>query len=320
MARIEQPPIARTENARVAAESPWKLGGLGVRQLVERVWTEAWEDEILDRAAALSFYLLSALFPALLFLTALFALLPIPDMMGQLTGYLARVLPADAASITQRTLGEIAGGARGGLLSLGVLLALWAGSSGMMAVITTLNIAFDVKEPRPWWKRRLVAIALTAGFALFIMSALVLLVFGPKIGAMVAGRLGLGSVFTVAWNAVSVPLVIFFVLVGIQLVYYLAPAGDQEWNWLTPGAVVALAVWLAASFGLRAYVDNFGSYNVTYGSIGGVILLMLWLHLTAVAILLGAEVNSEIEHAAARHGLTTLRISGGDTGTPAAAG
>lgn len=302
-----------------AAESPWKLGGLGVRQLAARVWTEAWEDEILDRAAALSFYLLFALFPTLLFLTALLALLPIPDLMDQLTGYVARVLPGEAASVTRTTVGEIAGGARGGLLSAGVLLALWAGSSGMTAVITTLNIAFDVEEPRPWWKRRLVAIALTAGFAVFIMSALVLMVFGPRIGAAVAGWLGLGSVFTIVWNAGSFPLVIFFVLVGIQLVYYLAPGGDQQWSWLTPGAVVALILWLAASFGLRAYVAYFGTYDVTYGSIGGVILLMLWLYLTAVAILLGAEVNGEIEHAAARRGATTL-TSGREPGsTPAAA-
>ena len=289
-----------------APESPWKLGGLRVSQLAARVWTEFWEDEILDRAAALSYYLLFALFPTLLFLTALLALLPIPSLMEHLTGYLARALPGEAASVTRTTLDEIAGEARGGLLSVGVLLALWAASSGMSAVITTLNIAFDVEEPRPWWKRRLVAIALTAGFAVFIMSALVLMVFGPRIGAAVAGGLGLGSVFTVAWNVASVPLVIFFVLVGIQLVYYLAPGGDQQWAWLTPGAAVALGLWLAASFGLRTYVAYFGSYDVTYESIAGVILLMLWLYLTALAILLGAEVNAEIEQAAARHGATTL--------------
>ena len=312
MTSAESPP------PRVAAESPWKLGGLGARQLAARVWVEALEDEIMDRAAALSYYLLFALFPTLLFLTALLALLPIPNLMDQLSGYFARVLPGEAAAVAQTTLREIAGGARGGLLSLGVLLAVWAGSSGMTAVITTLNITFDVKEPRPWWKRRLVAIGLTVGFALFIMSALVLMVFGPRIGSAAAGWLGLGSVFTIAWNAGSVPLVIFFVLVAIQLVYYLAPGGDQEWSWLTPGAVVALILWLAASFALRGYVAYFGSYTVTYGSIGGVILLMLWLYLTAFAILLGAEVNSEIEHAAARRGATTLK-SGREAGCAPAA-
>ena len=291
----------------IASESPWKLGGLGVRQLAARVWTEAWEDEILDRAAALSFYLLFALFPTLLFLTALLALLPIPNLIDQLVGYLAGVLPGEAASVTRITLGEIEGSAGGGLLSIGIVLAFWAGSSGMTAVITTLNIAYDVEEPRPWWKRRLVAIALTAGFAVFIMGALVLMVFGPRIGAVIAGWLGLGGLFTDAWNAASLPLVIFFVLVGIQLVFYLAPAGDHDWSWLTPGAAVALILWLAASFGLRAYVAYFGTYDITYESIGGVILLMLWLYLNALAILLGAEVNAEIEHAAARRGATTLK-------------
>lgn len=311
-------PTGSIERVALNEESPWRLGGLSARELAARVWTEAWEDEILDRAAALSFYLLFALFPALLVLTAMLAFLPIAGLMDQLTGHLGRVLPGEAASVIRTTLDEIAGGARGGLLSAGLLLALWAGSSGMTAVITTLNIAFDIEEPRPWWKRRLVAIALTVGFALFILSALVLMVFGPRIGDAVAGRFGLGSAFTVTWTAASVLLVIIFVLAGIELVYYLAPGGDQDWNWLSPGAVLALALCLAVSFGLRQYVAYFGSYAVTYGSIGGVILLMLWLYLTALALLLGAEVDAEIEHAAARRGATTLTSARAVT-TPTAA-
>ena len=290
--------------------SPWKLGGLGVVELAKRVWGELSEDEVFDRAAALAYYFLFALFPALLFLTALLGLLPIPHLMERLMDYVAQTLPGDAASIIEKTLNEIVAGAGGGLLSIGVLGALWAGSNGMSSIMSALNFAYDVKETRPWWKTKLLAIGLTLGFSVFILSALVLIVFGPKIGEKVAGVIGLGAIFTFVWNLVSIPIVMVLVAIGIGLVYYLAPAVEQRWRWVTPGSAVALVLWLAASFGLRFYVTNFANYNATYGSIGGVILLMLWLYLSGMALLLGAEVNAEIEQAAARRGAPDAKVAG----------
>jgi membrane protein len=293
-------------NVRVTrTESPWRLGGLSVLALARRVWSEIGNDEVTDRAAALSYYFLFALFPALLFLTALLGFLPLEGLQERLMSYVVTVLPPDAAGTVQHTLTEVLQGQRGGLLSLGALLALWAGSNGMASVMTTLNVAFDVKESRPWWRRRLLAVVLTVAFSLFIVAALTLLVFGPKIAAAIARWLGLGQVFTVAWDVISLPVVIVLGLIGVGLVYYLAPATDQRWRWVTPGAVLALALWLGMSFGLRFYVQHFGNYSATYGSIGGVILLMLWLYLTGVVLLLGAEVNAEIEKAAREHGATT---------------
>ena len=290
--------------------SPWKLGGLGVVELARRVWAEFSADEVSDRAAALAYYFLFALFPALLFLTALLGLLPIPNLMDRLMEYLSEALPGDASSLIQKTLMEIMGGASGGLLSIGVLGALWAGSNGMASIMSALNVAYDVKESRPWWKARLLAILLTLGFSAFILTALVLMVFGPKIGETVAGWVGLGAVFTLVWNIASIPIVMVLVAIGIALVYYLAPNVEQHWRWVTPGSVVALVLWLAASLGLRFYVTNFANYNATYGSIGGVILLMLWLYLSGMALLRGAEVNSEIEHAAARRGAPDAKAEG----------
>lgn len=290
--------------------SPWSLGGLTLRELAVRVWREVQKDEISDRAAALSYYFLFSLFPALLFLTALLGLLPIPGLMDRFMDYFGQALPEDAASVVAKTLTEVVRGAHGGLLSLGMLGALWAGSNGMGSVMTALNVAYHVTETRPWWKRRLLAAGLTIGFALFILSALVLLVFGPRLGGAVAGRFGLGAAFTTVWNALNLPIVIFFVLVGIALVYYLAPDAQQRWRWVTPGSAVALVLWLGMSSGLRLYVTHFGNYNATYGSIGGVILLMLWLYLTGMVLLLGAEVNSEIEFAAAQRGDTTAKLPG----------
>lgn len=290
--------------------SPWKLGGLGVVELGKRVWSEFSTDEVADRAAALAYYFLFALFPALLFLTALLGLLPIPDLMDRLMGYVAQAMPGDAASIIQKTLNEIVAGAGGGLLSIGVLGALWAGSNGMSSIMSALNVAYDVKETRPWWKTKLLAIGLTLGFSVFILSALILVAFGPKIGETVAGAVGLGAVFTFVWNIVSIPVIMVLVAIGIGLVYYLAPNVEQHWRWVTPGSAVALVLWLVASFALRFYVTNFANYNATYGSIGGVILLMLWLYLSGMALLLGAEVNSEIEHAAARRGAPDAKVEG----------
>jgi membrane protein len=290
--------------------SPWNLGGLTVRELAARVWDQISKDEVLDRAAALTYYFLFALFPALLFMTSLLGMLPVAGLMDRLIAYAEQAMPGDAASLVRRTLTEIQEGARGGLLSFGALAALWASSNGMASVMTALNVAYDVPDARPWWKRRGLAVLLTLGFAVFIVGALVLIVFGPRIGESLADRLGLGAVFAFAWNLVNVPVVIFFVLLGFALVYYFAPAAKQHWYWVTPGSAVALVLLLAMSYGLRLYVTNFADYGATYGSIGGVILLMLWLYLTGIALLIGAEINAEIEQAAAERGAATAKAPG----------
>lgn len=275
--------------------SPWKLGGLSVRALARRVWREMREDEVTERAAALSYYFLFALFPALLFLTALLSFLPVEGLQERLMAYTREVLPPDAASTVERTMTEVLGARRTGLVSIGLLVTLWASSNGMVSLMNTMNVVFDVTERRPLWKRRLLAIVLTLTFAVFIVAALVLMVFGPPIGAMVAGWLGLGDVFKRVWAVVNIPIVIACALIGIQLVYYLAPAGARRWRWVTPGATFALLAWLVMSYGLRLYVGRFANYSATYGSIGGVILLMLWLYLSSVVFLVGAEIDVEVK-------------------------
>lgn len=270
------------------------LGGLSVDELARRVWEHLWEDEVLDRAASLSYYFLFAIFPTLLFLTALLGLLPGPDLMDTLMGYIARVMPDEAVS---RTLDQVVKGASGGLVSVGVLAALWAASAGTASIITALNVAYHAVDRRPWWRRRLLALVLTLTLSVFTLAALVLLVFGERIGDALARRVGLGVLFSLVWAVVHWPVVILFVLTGITLVYWLAPSVSHRWRWLTPGALFALAAWLAMSLGLKLYVTYFGNYNRTYGSIGGVILLMLWLYLSGIALLVGAEIDSEVDRA-----------------------
>ncbi len=217
--------------------SPWNLGGLTFRELAKKVWAEFQADEVLDRAAALSYYFIFAFFPALLFLVAVLGYLPVRGMLDLFLSDLDRVLPPDSASIIRKTLHEILTGSRGSLLSIGALVALWAASTGMVSVMTALNVAYHVRETRPWWKRRLVAVALTLGYSLLVLTALTLLVFGPQLWGMLTGWLGLGNISRVLWNVVSVAIIIFFVLLGIALVYYFAPSARQHWRWVTPGSL-----------------------------------------------------------------------------------
>jgi membrane protein len=277
--------------------SPWRLGGLTLRDLASRVWRELGEDEVLDRAAALSYYWIFALFPMLLFLTTMLGLVPRGGLTDQLMSYLAGTLPPDAFSMVSRVLAEVQRGAHGGLLSLSAVLTLWAASSGMSSIMNALGRVWGVADFRPWWRRQLLALGLTIGFALFVITALLLLVLGPELAAVVARAVGLGRAFTLTWNVLRWPLAVALVLVGVGLIYSLAPASRPRWRGVSPGAVVAVAGWLAASATLRLYVSRIADYNATYGSIGGAILLLLWLYVTALVLLLGAEIDAEIAHA-----------------------
>jgi membrane protein len=282
--------------------SPWTLGGLSVRELSVLVWGEISKDELTDRAAALSYYFVFALFPTLLFLTTLLGMVPGRDLMDRLLSTAHEILPPDAASLLRRTLGEIQRGAGGSLLSVGALAALWGASRGMVSIITTLNVVYGVTSQRPWWRRQLVAVALTVMFSILALGALLSIVFGERVGRAAAAWAGLGGVFTAAWDLLQWPLGFLFVLTGIDLVYHLAPAVRQRWYWLTPGSAFAGVAWTAVSLGLRAYVSQFANYNATYGSIGGVILLLLWLYLSGMALLIGGEINSVIARVAAERG------------------
>lgn len=279
--------------------SPWALGGVPVGELCRRVLARSRQDEILERAAGLSYYFAFALVPTFLFLTTLLGLLPTPDVMPQLMSYADRVLPRDATSLLKRTLDSVVSGASRSLLSLSVLAALLGASSGMLSIMKALSVAYGIEDSRSWWRRRLIAILLTLGFSLFILTAMLLLVFGERIGEAIGEWVGLGPAATRAWHLLQWPVGACLGLIGLTLVYHLAPAAVRTWSFITPGSAVALLSWLSMSLGLRFYVNHFGSYNATYGSIGGVILLMLWLYWSGVALLVGAELDSAIDHAAA---------------------
>jgi membrane protein len=278
--------------------SPWKFGGLGAKELARRVMHEIQKDECLGRAAQLAYYFLFALFPFCLFLTTLLGYLPIPDLLDRLLATLGPMLPGEAFQLVQDNIRQLVTGRRGGLLSFGILAALWTSSSALTAIIDSLNRAYDVEEGRPFWKVRLTAMGLTVGLSVFIVVALVLLTFGPQLGGWVADLVGLGRVFELTWNILRWPVIVGLLVVAIALVYYFAPDVEQEWKWITPGSACAVLGWLLASLGFAFYVNHFGSYNATYGSIGAVIVLLTWMYVSGLLLLVGGEINAEIEHAA----------------------
>jgi membrane protein len=213
--------------------------------------------------------------------------------------------------IVSTSLTEAVTKSGGGKVSFGILATLWAASNGMGAITESLNVAYDLKETRPWWKVRLRAMLLTIGLAVLIISALVLVLMGGDIAEWLAAHLGLGNVFEWGWKILQWPVVLAFVLLGFALVYYFAPdLRDHEWVWVTPGSIVAVVLWLLVSFAFKAYLNYFNSYSATYGSLGAVIILMLWFYFTGIAILIGGEINSEIEHAMAEAGDPTAKEKG----------
>ncbi len=278
--------------------NPWQLGGLTWGELAHRLWNEIQEDEIVGRAAQLAYYLLLALFPALLFLTAFMGLFLMNTSTSGLMRSLQTVLPGDALSVIQKYLDQAVQGSGSELISLGLLGALWASSSGMTAIMEALNAAYDATETRPFWKVRLTGIVLTIGLAGFIILSTALVLYGGTIVEWVTEWFGLGSFAAISWKLMQWFLAIVLMLFVMAVIYYVCPDIEQDWRWVTPGSVFAVGMWLLISAGFKIYVSNFGSYNVAYGSIGGVIVLLLWLYLSGMVILVGGEVNAEIAAAA----------------------
>ena len=279
------------------------------KDFLTRVWARSEEDEILGRSAQLSYYFLLALFPLLLFLITLFGYMngAGSHLRDKLITYLGNVMPDSAFQLVVATIDQITQARGGGKLWFGLLAALWAASSGLNALAQALNAAYDVPETRPWWKVRLISIALTVALAVLIISALLIVLYGGRLGNFLAMLVHEGSAFTLAWKIFQWPIALAFVFFAFSLIYQFGPnvsagrrdsrlpASDLRRRWLSPGVVVAIILWLLVSLGFRLYLHFFNSYSATYGSLGAVIILMLWFYLTGAAILLGGEINCELE-------------------------
>ncbi len=269
---------------------------ISLRELLARTWREINEDNCFGLAAQLAFYFALALFPALIFLVALASYFP-RTVMNDVLAALAPIAPSEVVSLIRTQLDAILAAEQGGLLTLGVLGAVWSSSGALTAIIDALNRAYDIEESRPWWKVRLIAMLLTLGLALFILIAFTLVVAGPEIADTVAAWFGLSRAFALVWTVVQWPIVFVMVAVAVAMTFYFAPDAEQDWVFLTPGSVFATLLWLIASLIFRFYVQNVTDYAATYGALGGAVVLLLWLYVSGLVLLVGGELNAEIEHA-----------------------
>jgi membrane protein len=300
-------------NTKQQIESIWKLGGLNTRELARRVWGVVYEGNLTGSASELAYNFIFSVFPLLLFLLALFGLFASrgSQLQGSLMFYLSTVLPPDAFHVLQHTVGEVTANSSGGKLTFGILLTVWAAAGGMTSMISTLNGVYLVKEGRAWWKVRALAIGLTICLSTLIFSALGLILLGDFLARWMGETLGLGAIAVFAGKVLVWPLALAFVVISFSLVYYFGPdVKEQHWYWITPGSLIGVLLWLLASFGFRVYLHFFNSYSKTYGSLGAVIILLVWFYVAGLTFLLGGEINAEIEHAAAHRGHPEAKAEG----------
>lgn len=245
-------------------------------------------------AAALSYYFVLSLFPALIFLSAAMAFLPIPDLFNQAMSLVSSFVPPDSMGIVRKVLSDVISPNRRAFLSFGVFGTLWAASGGFAAAMEALNIAYDVKETRPFWKTRSLAVALTFIIGALLLIALAVMMVGPRFGEWLAGRVHLSQIFVLAWPYIHWTIAISFAVLAVEALYYLAPNVKQRFIATLPGAILAVGCWLGLSYLLGVYFRNFANLNKTYGTLGAAIALMVWLYWTGFAMLVGAELNAEL--------------------------
>ncbi len=251
------------------------------------------KDDMLDWAAALSFYFMFALFPTILIVAALLGTLRLQSLTNNLVYALSRDLPYDAANLVSRELHNLLQNHVPGLISVGLVLLFYSSSQGFAGLMSALNAAYEVPETRPYWRRMLTAFGLTLSAGIFIALALMLLVLGQKILTIVAGPFHAGFALTLTWPLIRWGLVLAFMIMAVRLLYRFAPNVHREGHGVYPAVTCALVLWIIASALLAVYLNHFNHYAVVYGSLGAVIALMLWFYIFALAILVGAELHNE---------------------------
>ena len=261
---------------------------------LRRTWDAIPRKHTLHVAAGLSYYFVLALFPALIFLSAGVAYLPVPDLFERALDLMARFVPPESMGIVESVLADVISPHRATLLSFGLLGMLWAASGGFAAAIEALNIACEVEETRPFWVTRPLALGLTFLVGLLLLIALAVMIVGPQFGAWLAGFLHISGLFAAAWPWIHWCVAVGFTVFSLELFYFLAPNAKQRFMATVPGAVLAVGCWICLSYGLGVYFRNFATFNKIYGSLGAAIALMVWLYWISFIMLVGAELNTEL--------------------------
>ena len=279
--------------------SRFKMHALSAGQVLKHAVKDFDDDAMTTYAAALAYRVLFALFPFLIFMVALLGFLDQPQLFDWMRDQAARVLPGQAMDQVNRVIEELQR-PRGGLLSVGIALALWSASTGVLSLMEALNVAYDVAERRPAWKRIPLAVLYTAGLAALLISAAGLMVLGPRLAGWLAQRAGIEQVFVTIWTWLRWPVAVVLLMLAVSLVYYVAPNVQHRFRLVSPGAILSVAMWIAASVAFGYYVQGFADYSATYGSLGAVVILLFYFYLSAVVLLFGAEINATIEQGARR--------------------
>jgi membrane protein len=244
--------------------------------------------------AALAFYFLLSLVPLLIVIASLLGYLPFSNVLGQILGMLTALIPPQSMSLVLSVVTSVLEPGHGKIISFGILSYLWAATGGFSALIEALDIAYDVTNCRPWWRDRLQALLLTFTVGILSLFSLLLIVLGPHFGHLLVVFFSLPPGFARIWPVLRWAITLAVFVTGLEWIYYLGPhARHSFWSTL-PGAAVAVGTWFLGSFGLSFYLSHMANYNKTYGSLGAVIGLMLWLYITSLAMLIGAELNAEL--------------------------
>lgn len=267
---------------------------LPIKTVLMRTYDDVARNHTLQMAAALSYYFVLSLFPSLIFLSAVVAYLPVPNLFEQALSMMSRFLPLDSMGLVRRVLADVITPNRGAFLSFGVPGTVWAASGGFAAAIEALNIAYDVKDDRPFWKTRPLAIVLALITGFLLLLALSVMIVGPRFGEWLAARVHLSRLFVLLWPYIHWTIAIGFTVLAVEALYFLAPNVKQRFLATLPGAVLAVGCWLGLSYLLGMYFRHFANFNKTYGTLGAAIALMTWLYWTGFAMLLGAELNAEL--------------------------
>jgi membrane protein len=263
---------------------------LNVGEFFKRLKQKMNDDDILGNSAQVAFYFSFALFPLLLFLMTLLGIIlsDKQDLQRELFAILAQVMPASAYNLVATTLTEVTSKASGGKLTLGIFLTLWSASAGVDNMRGALNEVYNLKETRSWVKAKATSLLLTLGVGTLILAALAAVAYGSQ---LLNSALGIDSWFLL--EALEWVAILAMLLLAFALLYNFAPNhAPLQWKWITPGAVIGVVLWIVLSSAFRVYLYFFDTYAATYGSLGAVIILLLWLYLTALVILIGGAVNA----------------------------
>jgi membrane protein len=270
-------------------------GGISFLDALKRIYGGI--DVIGDYAAEVAYYLVFSLFPLLFFLAALAAYLPLGSAVQETMDKVRPFLPVQAQDIVQSKLNHLLTETRPKLLTLGILVAIYSASRAAVAIGTGLNHAYEVPEKRPFWKVQAVAIAVTFIGALLGLLSIAALIAGSSAGLWLANRAGIGGAYQIAVQWLRWPVTALVIMLAAATAYYFLPNVEQKFKYITPGSIVATAAWMGATWGFGQYVSHFGSYDATYGSIGGAIILLTWFYISAAIFLLGGKINAVIEQA-----------------------